>query len=88
MQSQLSAAAADNVRLAQEGAGAVRQLAAAADVLQGGQQREQQLAASLAAAVAQCEGVGRELAGLAGKLEARTAQCQELRCGLQHGCWR
>lgn len=79
MQHQLSAAAADNIRLAQEAAAAMRQLSAAAEVLHSGQQREQQLHASLVAAVGQCEAVGRELAGLSGKLEARTAQCEELR---------
>ena len=79
MQGQLSAAAADNIRLAQEAAGAVRQLQAASASLAGSQQQEAQLRASLAGAVGQCEAVGRELAGLSSKLEARTAQCQELR---------
>ena len=79
MQNQLSAAAADNIRIAQEAAAAVRQLQAAAAALAGGQQREQQLRVALEGAVGQCEAVGRELAGLSGKLEARGAQCQELR---------
>lgn len=85
MQGQLSAAASDNIRLATEAATAVRQLAAAAETVQASQQREQQLHASLAAAVGQCEALGLELAGLSAKLEARTGQCQELRCGAA-GC--
>jgi hypothetical protein len=81
MQGQLSAAAADNIRLAQQAAGTVQQLQGAAEAVRGSQQREQQLHGSLAAAVGQCETVGRELAALSGKLEATAAQCQELRWG-------
>ena len=80
MQGQLSAAAADNIRLASQAAAAVAQLAAAADAMRGGQQREHELRASLAAAVGQCEAVGRELAGLSARMEAKEAQCWELRC--------
>lgn len=79
-QGQLSAAAADNIRLASQAAAAVTQLAAAADAMRGGQQREHELRASLAAAVGQCEAVGRELAGLSARVEAKEAQCRELRC--------
>lgn len=79
MQGQLLAAAADNVHLAQEAAGAVRQLQEASAALAASQQREAQLRESLAGAVGQCEAVGRELTGLSSKLEARTAQRQELR---------
>ena len=78
MQSQLGAAASDNIRLAQEAASTVRQLQCANQAAAAGREREQQLRASLEAAAAQCEGVGRELAALSGKLEARTAQCSEL----------
>ena len=79
MQGQLAAAAADNVRLAQEAAAAVRQLQAAGEAAQGSQLRERRLAASLSAAVGRCEEVGRELAALSGKVEAKSAQCRELR---------
>ncbi|KAL4419408.1 hypothetical protein ABPG77_003382 [Micractinium sp. CCAP 211/92] len=82
MQGQLSAAAADNVLLAQQAAEAVQQLQAATDALAGSQQRETQLRESLGSAVGQCEAVGRELAGLSGKLEGRAAQCQELRASV------
>lgn len=79
MQAQLSAAAADNIRLASEAEGAVRQLAAASEAAHAGQQREAELRAVFAAAVGQCEGVGRELAGLSARLETKAAQCEELR---------
>lgn len=79
MQGQLSAAAADNVSLAQQAAEAVRQLQAATASLAGSQQRETELRESLGSAVGQCEAVGRELANVSGKLEGRAAQCQELR---------
>ena len=59
----------------------MQQLQGAAEAVRGSQQREQQLHGSLAAAVGQCETVGRELAALSGKLEAKAAQCQELRWG-------
>lgn len=81
MQGHLSAAAADNIRLASQAAAAVSQLASAADAMRAGQQRETELRASLAAAVGQCEAVGRELAGLSARIEAKDAQCAELRCG-------
>lgn len=79
MQGQLVAAAADNVRLAQEAAAAVRGLQAAAEAAADSAQREAQLRASLEGAVSQCETLARELAGLSGMLQTQTALCNELR---------
>jgi hypothetical protein len=79
MQGQLSAAAGDNIRLAQEAVAAVRQLQAMAEAASSSQLRERQLHSSLAAAVGQCEAVGRELVSLSAKLEARAGQYQELK---------
>ncbi|KAI3438789.1 hypothetical protein D9Q98_001206 [Chlorella vulgaris] len=79
MQGQLSAAAGDNIRLAQEAVAAVRQLQAMAEAASSSQLRERQLHSSLAAAVGQCGAVGRELVSLSAKLEARAGQYQELK---------
>ncbi|GAB4816898.1 hypothetical protein N2152v2_003944 [Parachlorella kessleri] len=76
---QLAVAAADNVRLGQEAARAVRELQAAATAAAGGRGREQQLQAALEGAIQRCEQVGRELALLTGQLERRAETCEQLK---------
>ena len=84
MQRQLAWAAAENLQLAGRAAAAVRQLQAAAVAAERSRAREQQLSASLAEATAQCEAMARELAALGGALDAREAQCRELRYAHVH----
>lgn len=76
---QLQAAAADNVRLAQEAASAVRALQAAGAGAAEAQQREVALRAELGAAAARCEAAARELSALGPALERKSASCDELR---------